>query len=193
MAKSNHAEIVARSRAKKASAFENMKSSINHHRSILKLPLLDFSKQARGPHVLKGMQRPNYLPPPELRATMTEEEVSRWRTLERLKRKALKSREARAEKAALWKALSAHLTELKQMVRQSKKSMMREAMVKPPGLEIFFAESKDPPNKADLIELDSEGNLKFDLDDEEFPILHPVSDEDASLAQGEWNEFDAYK
>jgi hypothetical protein len=193
MAKSNHAEIVARSRAKKASAFENMKSSINHHRSILKLPLLDFSKQARGPHVLKGMQRPNYLPPPELRATMTEEEVSRWRTLERLKRKALKSREARAEKAALWKALSAHLTELKQMVRQSKKSMMREAMVKPPGLEIFFAESKDPPNEADLIELDSEGNLKFDLDDEEFPILHPVSDEDASLAQGEWNEFDAYK
>jgi hypothetical protein len=193
MAKSNHAQIVARSRAKKASAFENMKSSINHHRSILKLPLLDFSKQARGPHVLKGMQRPNYLPPPELRATMTEEEVSRWRTLERLKRKALKSREARAEKAALWKALSAHLTELKQMVRQSKKSMMREAMVKPPGLEIFFAESKDPPNEADLIELDSEGNLKFDLDDEEFPILHPVSDEDASLAQGEWNEFDAYK
>ena len=193
MAKSNHAEIVARSRAKKSSAFENMKSSINHHRSILKLPLLDFSKQARGPHVLKGMQRPNYLPPPELRATMTEEEVSRWRTLERLKRKALKSREARAERAALWKALSAHLTELKQMVRQSKKSMMREAMVKPPGLEIFFAESKDPPNEADLIELDSEGNLKFDLDDEEFPILHPVSDEDASLAHGEWNEFDAYK
>ena len=200
MAKSNHAEIVARSRAKKSSAFKNMKSSINHHRSILKLPLLDFSKQARGPHVLKGKQRPNYLPPLEVRATMTDEELSQWRTLERLKRKALKSREARAEKAALWKALSAHLKGLKQMVTQSKESKMRAVIVKPPGLDIFPPSqlnhlpskanititkiAKDPPNETDPIELDSEGNLKFDLDDDEFPILHPVSDEDASLARG---------
>ena len=133
---------------------------------------------------------------------MTNEELSQWKTAERLKRKALKSRERRAEEAVLWKELSAHLKELKQMVKQSKNSSKSAVIVERPGLEKFlpdtvtlFANQTDSTStrvkgacnthkEVELIELDSDGNLKFDLNDEEFPILNPVTDEDTSLVRG---------
>ena len=75
----------ARHRARKKEQLAEMVTGIDFFRAQLGMPpRVDEPKENKS---RAGKKRPNYDPPPAMMAQMTDEEVSEWKRLERLKRK----------------------------------------------------------------------------------------------------------
>lgn len=102
------AAAVARSRAQKKVEFESLKDEINQYRSQLNLPLLDTSKKC---NTRKGKPRPCYLPPPDVLASMSSEQLSEWKKKARM----LRRKNFEAEKKGKERELRNELSRLRSL------------------------------------------------------------------------------
>jgi predicted small lipoprotein YifL len=120
--KNKHAVFNSRWRAKINDEVNSITTELNAKRAELGLPPVSWTFEQSC--TFKGRKRPVYLPPEELRASMTKQQVSQWQNEERKKRKALKQRENRMRKKALLDQMKRELVELNHRVEEKKKREM---------------------------------------------------------------------
>ncbi|KAL7515172.1 hypothetical protein ACHAXN_012574 [Cyclotella atomus] len=113
--RSNAAIRNARWRLKKKTQDAKLKDMFLEKRAALELPPLNLERPRLD---LKGTKRKTYLPPPEILARMTNQELKEWRAVQRRKRKSEMQKRNRDEKRALMNKIKEVLPELVQKAEE---------------------------------------------------------------------------
>jgi hypothetical protein len=108
-------------RAKHSARVKSIAEEFNANAAELKLDIPIISPDNLLPRTsLKGKKRPNFEPPPEIKAHMSPQEITAWKAAERRRRKTMKQRATRARKTAFIKKIEEQLPVLKQKVLDKK-------------------------------------------------------------------------
>jgi hypothetical protein len=111
--------------AKKNAEVISIIAELNAKRAELNLPPVSWALEQSCP--FKGKKRLVYEPPAELRASITNQQISQWQCEARKKRKAAKQRENRMRKKAMLKSMKEELVELTRRVEEKKRKMETRA------------------------------------------------------------------
>jgi hypothetical protein len=181
--KNKHAERNSRWRAKINAEVNSITTELNAKRAELGLPPVSWTFEHSC--TFKGRKRPVYLPPKELRASMTEQQVSQWQCEERKKRKALKQRENRMRKKAMLDQMKAELVELNRRVEEMKK---REIDTLPSDINKAESTLSGTSDDAVMAPIQGVQQVKNSAPKEELLVADPYIEDDVDAAS--WSDDD---